>query len=366
LDLVVNLLVLNAGSSSIKWSLLEAASEARVASGSERWRPDEADARVEAILERAPEFSAVGHRIVHGGEAFRSAVVIDAAILRSLSVLEEMDPLHAGPALAGVRAVLRLRPGVANIAAFDTAFHATIPEIAAVYPIPHGWTSRFRVRRFGFHGLSVAYAIDRAQSLLGLPASGILVLHLGSGASITAVRDGRSIDTTMGMTPLEGLMMSTRSGSIDPGIPLHLERSCGLSADEIARALQRESGLLGVSGISGDLRAVLEAADRGDPRADLAYRMYVLSIVRASGAMLASLGGADALVFTGGAGENSPRLRRDVIARLTFMGAEIDRDANERGSGDRDLSAPPARVRTLVVEAREDLAILREARPLLD
>jgi acetate kinase len=364
----LHVLVLNAGSSTIKWSVLDGATEERLASGSEDWRPEEAERRIEPILSRAPPFDAVGHRVVHGGSRFRSSVRIDASVVEVLDALAMLDPLHAPPAIAGIRAILSARPNTPNIAAFDTAFHATIPDEAATYAIPSDWTSRYGIRRFGFHGLSVAYSTRILRARLDAekrPSARIVVCHLGSGASITAVEDGRSIDTTMGFTPLEGLMMATRSGSIDPGIIFHLARTAKMPADAIERALQHESGLFGASGLSGDMREILAAESRGDPRAGLARKMYVESIVRHAGAMIASLGGIDALVFTAGVGEHAAGIRSAVADRLAFAGVEIDRHRNETPGSDRDISAENARARTWVIEAREDLEVLHEVQNLV-
>lgn len=363
------MLVLNAGSSTIKWSVLEGATETRLASGSEDWRPEDAERRIAPILEKAPPFEAVGHRVVHGGSRFRSSVRIDSSVVEVLAALEVLDPLHAPPAIAGIRAILRAKKDTPNIAVFDTAFHATIPDEAAIYAIPSDWTSRYGIRRFGFHGLSVAYSTRTLRPRLDgerRPSARIVVCHLGSGASITAVRDGRSIDTTMGFTPLEGLMMATRSGSIDPGIIFHLARTAKIPVEAIERALQQEGGLFGVSGLSGDLREILAAESRGDPKASLAHKMYVESVVRNAGAMIASLGGVDALVFTGGVGEHAASIRSAVAERLAFAGVAIDPDRNQSVGSERDISTDRARARTWVIEAREDLEVLHEVRRIVE
>ncbi len=260
-------------------------------------------------------------------------------------------------------------PGVPEVAAFDTDFHATIPDAAALYPIPHEWTERYGLRRYGFHGLSVAWSVRRAAKLLGSPPRRLVVCHLGSGCSATAVRDGRSVDTTMGFTPLEGMMMATRSGTVDPGLLLDLATDRGLAAQEIEDALNRRSGLLGVSGISADLREVLKAADAGDPRARLAYDMFVHRLRRELGGLTATLGGLDALVFTGGIGEHAERVRAEAVAPFADLGAALDPAKNAAavsGRGDAEISAAGARVRTLVIEAREDLSVLAEMERVLE
>jgi acetate kinase len=359
---MTRVLVLNTGSSSVKWTVF-AADKTVLASGSEAWAAEDGAARADQLrtaLERAPTFDVAGHRIVHGGTRFREAVVIDDDVREKLAGLSTLAPEHMQASLAGIRAVSAAFPMVPQVAAFDTAFHATLPEAAAGYGLPFEWTERWGLRRFGFHGLSVAYAVERANEILGALPSRLIVCHLGSGCSVTAVEDGRSVDTTMGFTPLEGLMMATRSGSVDPGILFYLQEHCSVSTDDLRDTLTKRSGLRGVSGISGDLREVLDAADRGSSRARLAYERFVLSIRRALGAMAGVLGGVDAIVFTGGIGENSVRLLRDATSTLRFAGLELAEDGDAPSDGDRDIAAPASRVRVLVVHAREDLAILKE------
>jgi acetate kinase len=297
---------------------------------------------------------------------FRDAVFIDRTVRGALGALSDLDPEHMHASLAGIDAVSAAFPTVPQVAAFDTAFHATLPEAAAGYALPFEWTERWGLRRFGFHGLSVSYAVERAKDLLGAPPARVIVCHLGGGCSVTAVEDGRSVDTTMGFSPLEGLMMATRSGSVDPGVLLYLQQHCEVGVDELREVLTRRSGLRGVSGVSGDLREVLEAADRGSPRAQLAYERFVLSVRRALGAAAGVLGGVDAIVFTGGIGENSARVRRDAARALRFVGVEPDEEANASDDADCDISAPGARVRVLVIRAREDLVILKDVLRLLD
>jgi len=362
-------LVLNAGSSSLKWSLLDAATERAEAQGEEPWTGGREAARAALDrLRRLPAVSAasaawaIGHRLVHGGRRFRDTVRLDEATRQALADLAEIDPLHTGRALDLVDASFAAFPGLPQIAAFDTSFHATIPDAAAVYPVPYEWTRDWGVRRFGFHGLSVAYAVRRTRELLGTLPGRLVVCHLGSGCSVTAVADGRSVDTTMGFTPLEGVMMGTRSGSLDPGLLLYLQRQHGLDALQLEDVLNHRSGLLGVSGVSGDLRQVLAAMDGGDERARLAYGIFVHSLRRALGAMAGVLGGVDAVVFTGGIGEHSARVRRDVAPALAFAGLTVD--GAETG-GDALVSAPGSSLRALVITAREDLTVLAEARRVL-
>jgi len=359
---VTRVLVLNTGSSSVKWAVL-AADTTVIAGGSEPWTTEDGGARAEqlkAALGRAPMFDAAGHRVVHGGTRFREAVVIDESVRAELAGLADLDPEHMPAALAGIDAVRAAFPRAPQVAAFDTAFHATLPEAAAGYGLPFEWTERWGLRRFGFHGLSVAYATERAGELLGTPPSRLIVCHLGGGCSVTAVQAGRSIDTTMGFSPLEGVMMATRAGSVDSGVLLYLQQHCGVGVGELRETLTKRSGLLGVSGVSDDLREVLGAADGGLARAQLAYDRFVLSIRRALGAMAAVLGGVDAVVFTGGIGENSARVRRDATRALRFAGLELPEEADPPSNADRDVAAPSSRVRVLVIRAREDLAILKE------
>jgi len=358
---MMRVLVLNTGSSSVKWTVL-AADKTVLDSGNEPWVAEDSAARagqLRAALKRAPAFDVVGHRVVHGGTRFREAVVIDESVREELARLTDLDPEHMHASLAGIDAASAAFATVPQVAAFDTAFHATMPEAAAGYGLPFEWTDRWGLRRFGFHGLSVAYAVERASELLGTPPSRLIVCHLGGGCSVTAVEDGRSVDTTMGFSPLEGLMMATRSGSVDPGVLLYLQQHCEVGVDELRETLTKRSGLRGVSGISGDVREVIEAADNGSSRARLAYERFVLSIRRALGAMASVLGGVDTVVFTGGIGENSARVRRDATSALRFAGLELAEDANVSNNGDRDIAVPGSQVRVLVVRAREDLPILK-------
>lgn len=356
------ILILNTGSSSMKWSLL-AEDGTIAADGSESWtsRDDAARAgQIEGVLRKAVPFDFVGHRVVHGGTRFRDAVRIDDSVRAELAKLEKLDPEHMRASLAGIDAVRSAFPSVPQVAAFDTAFHGNMPEPAAGYGLPFDWTERWGLRRFGFHGLSVRYAVERTRDLLGERPARMIVCHLGSGCSITAVLDGRSVDTTMGFTPLEGLMMATRSGSVDPGLLLYLQEGCGVSVGELRETLTSRSGLLGVSGVSGDLREVLAAVDAGSSRARLAYERFVLGVRRGVGAMTGVLGGADAIVFTGGIGENSTRVRRDAAGALAQAGLELSETAETPANADRDISMPGSPVRALVIRSREDIVILRD------
>jgi acetate kinase len=274
-----------------------------------------------------------------------------------------LAPLHNHRGLATLELLRSLRPDVTHFACFDTAFHHTLPDSASLYAVPAQWTERLGVRRFGFHGLSHAYASRRAGELLGRDASRMVTCHLGAGASLAAVRDGRSVDTTMGFTALEGLVMATRSGSVDPGAILWLVRHAGLSADEVEHGLQHDSGLQGLAG-SADMREVIARADGGDPRARTALEVYLHRLRGQIGAMAAALGGVDALVFTGGVGERSARIRAEACLGLGFLGVAIDGDANVAADGDAVLTGREATADVLSVATREDLEIAAEVRRL--
>ncbi len=359
----MRVLVLNAGSGTLKWSLLAGRDRSTLESGDQPWGASEIEQRAEqvrATLRALSGFDAVGHRVVHGGTRFVSSTMIDRDVRGVLEAMAELDPLHMRPALVGIDAVKEAFPSLTQVAAFDTAFHADLPEAAAGYALPYEWTERWSLRRFGFHGLSVAYALDRTRALLGRTPRRMIVLHLGSGCSVTALANGRSVDTTMGFSPLEGLMMATRSGSVDPGLVLHLQRHCGIAVEELFDALESHSGLLGVSGISADLREVIAAKAAGSPRAALAYDRFILYLRRAVGSMAGVLGGVDAIVFTGGIGENSQRVRTDVASTLEFVGLRLEASPLQAGPPDRLISASDSSVAALVVHAREDLVIFDE------
>jgi acetate kinase len=316
--------------------------------------------RVERLHDVDPdEVDAVGHRIVHGGARFQEPVVLDDSIVGELEELVSLAPLHNAPALAAVGNARRALPDVPQVAAFDTAFHATIPDEAATYAVPERWRDEWGIRRYGFHGLSVQWAAERVVG------SRLVVCHLGGGCSITAVLDGRSVDTTMGFSPLEGVPMATRSGSVDPGALVYLLRERGLTADELDRALEHDSGLTGLSGRSGDIRELVAAEADGDSASRLALAVYVHRIAGGVAAMTAALGGLDALVFTAGVGEGSAEIRRRVCERLGFLGVELDPDANAKATPDADVGASGSAVRVVVVAAREELVVARAVRALL-
>jgi len=357
----MRILCLNTGSSSFKWSVLGMPQEDLLEQGEEPLDPVSASPiDLATIRAKAGPVDAVAHRFVHGGGRFNGATVIDAGVLESLAAIEPLDPTHTPKALAGVAAAREAFPGVPQVACFDTAFHASLAPAAYTYAIPARWTTEWGLRRFGFHGLSVAYAVRRASEILGQGAQNLLVCHLGSGSSITAVRSGRSVDTTMGFTPLEGLPMATRSGSIDPGLLLYVMREKGLSAAEVERALEQESGLRGLTG-TADLREILRRADAGDEAARLAYAIWLAGVRRGFGAMLAALDSLEGVVFTGGIGEHQPGVRRDILAPFAWCGVALDQASNREPRGDACLSSSSQRIAVLRIQAREDLTMAREA-----
>ena len=360
-------LVVNAGSSSLKLSLLGPADQTLDSLDIDPWHGEGATAQMTAFIAGLDGVGAVGHRVVHGGSRFRAAVVIDEDVRTAIADLADLAPLHQPRALAGIDATAALLPGVPAVACFDTAFHATMPETAATYALPAAWRERFGLRRYGFHGLSHGYAARRATELLGLsaPRLRMVTCHLGAGSSLAAVSGGRSVDTTMGFTPLEGLVMATRSGSVDPGLLVWLLRDERLSVAELGDGLERSSGLAGLAGGSGDMREVLAAADRGDHDARLAIAVYLHRLCGEIAAMAAAMNGLDALVFTGGIGEHSPAVRAAAATGLAFLGVAIDEDANSAAQGDADISASGSAVRTAVITAREDIEIARQARVVL-
>jgi acetate kinase len=383
----MKILVLNAGSSTLKFSLIDSEGERLLASGVADWsaeparltasrpgRPDSdkplsirrhADAVHPVLAELADDrhsIAAVGHRVVHGGERYTSSVLVTSEVKQAIAELVELAPLHNPANLEGIEAAAAALPEVPQVAVFDTAFHATIPEAARVYPLPYAWYQDWGLRRYGFHGLSHAYCSRRAAEMLKRRPAGLrlVICHLGNGCSVSAVRDGQCIDTSMGFTPLEGLMMGTRSGSVDPGLLLYVLRHKGVTPEQLDRVLNQESGLLGVSGISSDMRDVLTAAHEGNPRAKLALDIYAHRVRQTIGAMAATLGGADALVLTAGIGEHAAEVRARICDGLEFLGLELDGDANAECEPDADISDPHSRNRILVMTTREDLMIARE------
>jgi acetate kinase len=354
------ILVLNAGSSSLKLGMFDATAEEQLAEKQVSWAVDE-EVGHEAVLRDLVAdidlkgIAAVGHRVVHGGTRFTQAIRIDDAVRAEIEALASLAPLHNRAALAGIETISHLLRGIPQVAAFDTAFHATLPPRAYLYALPYAWYERWGVRRFGFHGLSHAYCAGRAAELLGLRLAQLKLVtcHLGSGCSLAAIDGGRSIATTMGFTPLDGLVMATRPGSVDPGILTFLMMRGQLTPEGLQRALQHESGLKGVSGLSGDMRELLAARAAGHRQAALAFDLYVSRLL-------------DGLVFTAGVGEGAADVRAAACAGLGWMGIGLEAAANARAVPDADVTASDSRVRVLVVHTREDLMVARQTRAVLE
>jgi acetate kinase len=360
------ILVVNAGSSSLKLRVLDAR-DALVGTADLPAPRGAADA--EAVAQAIDGFgglAAVGHRIVHGGTRYRQAVRLDDGVEANLAALTDLAPLHQPKSLAALAAVKAVRPDLPAVACFDTAFHADMPASATTYAIPPEWRKRWALRKYGFHGLSHAYASRRAAAMVGRPVEALRIVscHLGAGASLAAIRDGRSVDTTMGFTPLDGLVMATRSGSIDPGLVLWLEEHVRMPPAELAATLEHRSGLLGLAG-TADMRAILAAEADGDESAGLAVGVYLHRLRAAVAAMVAALGGLDVLLFTGGVGEHALLIRSRLAADLGYLGVAVDSQANDSVDGEADITGSGATVRVLVIVAREDLEVVRQVREVL-
>jgi len=313
------------------------------------------------VISAPSEIDLVGHRIVHGGRDLDKPTVITPEVKSAIARMSAFAPLHNRAELEGIEIIEKRIGEVLQVAVFDTGFHSRLPEPAAVYPGPYEWLAQ-GIRRYGFHGINHQYCAERTAQLFGkdLRSLKLVTCHLGNGCSLAAIREGQSIDTTMGFTPLEGLMMGTRSGSIDPGIMTYLIRQSGFTGQQLDELLNTKSGLLGISGISGDMRQVVVAMKDGHPRAKLAFEIFVHRLQAGIGAMIAVLGGIDALVFTAGIGENSPEVRAAACANFRFLGLKLDAAKNAQSSADQDISSSDSVVRVLVVRAQEDWAIARD------
>lgn len=391
----MKVLVLNSGSSSIKYQLYDASSGASLVRGSvsrigEPGSRLEYDARgshyrteagvpnhevglnlvVDSLLDRGlgilgdiSEIAAVGHRAVHGGAAFRGSVLIDDEVISRMEKCVPLAPLHNPPNLAGIKAAFKLLPHALQVAVFDTAFHTTMPPKAYLYALPYEYYEKHGVRRYGFHGTSYRYVMHRAGQILERPVEELkmVIAHLGNGASMAAIDGGKSIDTSMGLTPLEGLMMGTRCGDIDPGVVFHLRRELGMGVDEIDTLLNTKSGMLGISGASKDVRDIVQRAAGGDERSRLALEMFAYRAKKYIGAYAAALGGLDVVVFTGGVGERSALLRKMICSGLGFLGLEIDEQVNAETIGvEGGIDLVGSHVRVLVVPTDEERMILRD------
>ncbi len=362
----MRVLVINAGSSSLKVSMIGPDDTIIAKREFDAHGGHFEDGQLATAIQAMKGFDAVGHRVVHGGSRYSASVRITPDLVDYLATITDLAPLHLPAALAGIAGVGKALPKVPAVACFDTAFHSDMPAAASTYAIPEDWRERHGIRRYGFHGFSHSYSARMAAQLLRRPERELRVVtcHLGSGASLAAVLGGRSVDTTMGFTPLEGLVMATRSGSVDPGMLLWLERHAALTESELNEALDQRSGLRALAS-TGDMREVLSRVSAGDVKATLAFDVYMHRLRGCIASMAAAMGGLDALVFTGGVGENSPAVRAAAADDLGFLGLEIDPELNAHSGGDRDISSRNANVRTLVVYAHEDVEVARNVRRVL-
>lgn len=394
----MQILVVNCGSSSLKFQLIDSETEAVNASGMcERIGLDGAliykrggeklerevdlpnhevaikkvldtllDEKI-GVLKSLKEINAVGHRLVHGGEKFSSSVVITEEIIQEIEACNDLAPLHNPANLLGVRACQEVMPGVPNVAVFDTAFHQTMPKKAYLYGLPKEYYEKYGVRRYGFHGTSHSFVSNRLAELAGLDKSHskMIICHIGSGASISAIKDGKSVDTSMGMTPLEGLMMGTRSGDIDPAIIEYICKKEGISVGEMTDILNKQSGALGLSGISNDYRDLIEAMDNGDENAKNAIDVMIYRVLKYIGAYYVALGGVDAIALTAGVGENNLQIRKIILDGLTAIGVEQNARTCEIAGEELLLTTPESKVQVWVVPTNEELAIARETARLV-
>ncbi len=392
----MKILVINAGSSSIKYQLFDMSDDSVLAKGQcdrigiaggnfKHKVPGRDDYKIDirmanhaeavklvldtlvseehGVIKSLSEISAVGHRVLHGGEKFSGSVIVDDKVIEAITECIELGPLHNPHNLTGIRACESLMPGVPQVAVFDTGFHQTMPDYAYLYALPYEYYEKYKIRRYGFHGTSHRYVSLRAAAMLGRTDTKIVTCHLGNGSSISAIMNGKCFDTTMGLTPLEGIMMGTRCGSIDPAIiPLLMQKE-NLTPAEIDTIMNKKSGILGVSQKTSDNRDIEEAARAGDKRAQLIESMLCHQLTKYIGGFAAAMGGLDAVIFTGGIGENNPQYRSRVAEKLAFMGVKIDEELNakaKRTSDENDISAPDAKVKMLVIPTNEELMIARD------
>lgn len=386
-------IAVNAGSSTLKFKLFDMPSEDVVAEGTiERIGEESGHAKIKygdnqkheedrkfadhgeavkylldqliqlGIVKNYDEITAVGHRVVAGGEYFKDSAVIDDEVIDKIDKLAEYAPLHDPAELVGIKEFRKVLPNAFAVAVFDTSFHANMPKKNALYSVPYEWYEKYGARKYGAHGTSHRYVAGRAAEMLGKPLEELklITMHIGAGASITAIKDGKSYDTSMGFTPLAGITMATRSGDVDPSLVAFVQEKLGKTSEEMIDILNHDSGVKGISGISPDMRDIEAAAMKSDKRAQLALDIYVNRIVRYVGAYLAELGGADALVFTAGVGENSDIIRKDVADHLAYFGVKIDEEKNKIRGKEEDISAPDAKIKTLVIPTNEELMIVRD------
>lgn len=395
----MNVLVINCGSSSLKFQLIDSESESVLAKGlcerigidgrlvyqragdekevTEEAMPTHTEA-VKMVLEALinpktgaiaslDEISAVGHRVVHGGEAFTESTLINEEVIAAIENVSELAPLHNPANLIGIAACQELMPGVPMAAVFDTAFHQTMPKEAYMYGIPYKYYEQYKVRKYGFHGTSHSYVSKRAAELLGKPYDSLktIVCHLGNGASVCAVKNGKSVDTSMGLTPLEGLVMGTRSGDVDPSVLEYIAEKENFDIHQVLNVLNKESGVYGVSGVSSDFRDIEAAAEEGNERADLAQELFCYRVIHYIGAYAAAMNGVDAICFTAGLGENSGMIREKICANLGYLGVELNPEENKKRGEDLIISTENSKVKVLAVPTNEELAIARETVALL-
>ena len=395
----MNILVINCGSSSLKYQLINSETEGVLAKGlcerigidgmltyqpeggekekSEIAMPTHTEAinavlaaltnEKSGVIKSLSEVGAVGQRGVHGGEKFTSSCLINDDSMKAIEECNDLAPLHNPANLIGIRACQELMPGVPMVAVFDTAFHQTMPDVAYTYGIPYEYYEKYKVRRYGFHGTSHSYVSKRTAEIVGKPYDQmkIIVCHLGNGASISAVNCGKSVDTSMGLTPLEGLVMGTRSGDLDPAIIDFVGKKEGLSLDEMNEVLNKKSGMLGISGVSSDGRDLEAAAETGNKRAQLALDVFDYRVIKYIGAYAAAMNGVDAIAFTAGIGENNIKMRKDVCSSLTYLGVKLDEEKNNVRGEERIISADDSKVQVLLVPTNEELAIARETLALV-
>ncbi|MBQ6230110.1 MAG: acetate kinase [Eubacterium sp.] len=390
----MKILVINAGSTTLKYQLINSEDESVIAKGlceriggtgvinynkkdgskaSETVEMPDHSVALKLVIEKLtdPEFGlvkdlseidAVGHRVVHGGESFSSSVVINDEILEEIRACSDLAPLHNPANILGINACRKLMPGVPNVAVFDTAFHQTMPEKAYIYGLPYSYYEKYKVRRYGFHGTSHSFVSKRAIELLGKPAEDtkIIVCHLGGGASITAVNGGKSVDTSMGMTPLEGLIMGTRSGSIDPAIIEYIAHKEESGIDDIMNILNKKSGIYGISGISSDMRDIDAGYENGDAKATIAFKVFCYQAAKLIGGYIAAMNGVDSIVFTAGIGEHDALVREEILSYFGYLGITLNKEVNDNSHDEALISGEDSRVKVYAIPTNEELAIARE------
>lgn len=395
----MKVLIINCGSSSLKYQLIDSETEHSLAVGlcerigidgrlnhtpaggekvvinaSMNTHEDAIKMVLEALTDKnhgviasLDEIGAVGHRVVHGGEKFATSTLINEEVMKAIEECNELAPLHNPANLIGINACKALMPNVPMAAVFDTAFHQTMPAKAYLYGLPYEYYENYKIRKYGFHGTSHSYVSNRAMEIAGLDKdnSKVIVCHLGNGASITAVLNGKSVDTSMGLTPLEGLIMGTRSGNLDPAIIEFIAKKENLTLDEVMNVLNKKSGVYGISGISSDFRDIEAAADEGNKRAELAIEVFAYRVARYIGSYAAAMNGVDAIAFTAGLGENDKVVRKDVLSYLEFLGIQLDEEKNSIRGKETIISTADSKVKALVIPTNEELAICRETVALL-